>query len=53
MAGEKQLEWDYTNARSLGNTTQELEQLVRVVRPDTAGMKERGGMGTVTGKQAF
>lgn len=31
----------YTNAKSLGSTTQEPDQLVHVVRPDAAGMQER------------
>lgn len=38
-ARDKQLV--YTNAKSLGNTTQEPDQLVHVVRPDAAGMQER------------
>lgn len=44
-AREKHPAWEYKNASGLGNTTQEPDQLVDVVRPDTAGMKERGWNG--------
>lgn len=45
MAWDKQLEWEYTNAKSLGNTTQEPDPLVHVFRPDAASMQERGWNG--------
>lgn len=45
MARDKQLEREYTNAKSLGSTTQEPDQLVHVVRPDAASMQERGWNG--------